>query len=418
MRISQWISIAERSFEMGLAPSGVKALEGLKTLLDLGIEGLSVIPTSQGFVLDVEKSTRRWIIKIDNANKRLVLSRPNPLADPITVAAIKALAGNKLINNWPLVGLQGRKIKGNLRLWAKRIKKVQTHSPDLGKTEKTFEDYSYEVARGLGSMWFYHATRVSNWASIKKNGLLPSGTSSTEGWSVLNLEMQNAVYLTTSLEYAIKIGWTLADRFEEDAVILRVPGSFLEPNKLVIDEDILRSNYDQMLDWSKFDERFPQHISSLVSKLESLGYSGTIPPSKVKLHQTLEWEDEVNAAAGAGDPDLAYLLLPPGKTKQIGAERGKVPTKDGLARYSNPPFFNSYRYVWYIDGQAVSAIQVMRRKHPTKWIGHVANVFTHPDWRRKGLATKLFRQAEKDFDVLKHSKDLSTSGSSWKSSLG
>ena len=73
------------------------------------------------------------------------------------------------------------------------------------------------------------------------------------------------------------------------------------------------------------------------------------------------------------EPDLAYLLQPPGTTTQIGEEAGK-PKQDGISRFRSPQ--NSFRYVMYVNGEAVAALQVMKRERRDKWYGIIANVHT------------------------------------------
>lgn len=96
------------------------------------------------------------------------------------------------------------------------------------------------------------------------------------------------------------------------------------------------------------------------------------------------------------EPDLAYLLNPPGKVIQIGPETG-TPVNSGIARYDSP--HGSFRYVYYHNGKAVSAIQVVSRD---KNSAQVSNVFTLPDFRRQKLATQLLQQAQSDFKTIQY----------------
>lgn len=97
------------------------------------------------------------------------------------------------------------------------------------------------------------------------------------------------------------------------------------------------------------------------------------------------------------EPDLFYLLSPPGKTLQIGPETGE-PVNNGIVRYDSP--HGSYRYVYYLDGQPVSALQIVSRDKRSG--AQVANVFTHPNFRRQQLATQLLQQAQSDFRNIQH----------------
>jgi len=87
------------------------------------------------------------------------------------------------------------------------------------------------------------------------------------------------------------------------------------------------------------------------------------------------------------DTDLAYLLGEPGQVPHIGTESG-ARVEDGIAKYVSPA--GSTRYVRYVGGAPVAALQVMSRDGR---VGTIANVFTDTTGRRKGYATELLRQA-------------------------
>jgi ribosomal protein S18 acetylase RimI-like enzyme len=116
-----------------------------------------------------------------------------------------------------------------------------------------------------------------------------------------------------------------------------------------------------------------------------------------------------------GYEGLSYLLLPRGKVPHIGLEKGRVPkTGIGLLKSSAPGPATSFRYVYAVDGQFVSALQVIVMIWGET---HVANVYTDPAFRRQGLATELFNKAKKDLGNVKHASDHSELGESWKRSL-
>lgn len=98
----------------------------------------------------------------------------------------------------------------------------------------------------------------------------------------------------------------------------------------------------------------------------------------------------------SSEPDLAYLLNPPGKVLQIGPETG-TPVDNGIARYDSP--HGSFRYVYYHDSQAVSVIQVVSRDASS---AQVSNAFTIPDFRRQKFATQLLQQAKSDFGTIQY----------------
>lgn len=98
---------------------------------------------------------------------------------------------------------------------------------------------------------------------------------------------------------------------------------------------------------------------------------------------------------------LDVYLKAPGHVPGIGAERGRPPRDgEGIAKYVSP--HGSYRYVAYVGGEAVSALQVVSRdkKHAT-----IANVYTDPGARRQGWASKLLQKARRDFTTVEHAKE-------------
>lgn len=116
---------------------------------------------------------------------------------------------------------------------------------------------------------------------------------------------------------------------------------------------------------------------------------------------------------------LTGLILPRGMCPTIGDEVGKS-VLDGVTlffqsvrtfnRNSPNPKGGSYRFVRFVDGKIVAGLQVMSR---TGEVGTVANVYCHPDWRRKGMATELLEEARRTFDALEFSEDRSADGKAW-----
>src|SRR5580658_2185830 len=113
------------------------------------------------------------------------------------------------------------------------------------------------------------------------------------------------------------------------------------------------------------------------------------------------------------EPDLSYLLGARGTVRAIGHEDGPEPPSDGIARYRSPE--GSYRYVYYVDGAAISALQVMTRDKRT---ARVANVWTARQARRRGYASALLQQARRDFRKVEHSDDLSSDAAAWVERVG
>ena len=110
---------------------------------------------------------------------------------------------------------------------------------------------------------------------------------------------------------------------------------------------------------------------------------------------------------------LRVYLGAPGTVPGIGAERGK-PVLEGCARYKSP--HGSARYVWYEQGIAVSVLQVVSRDGKT---ATVANVYTLPSQRRRGIAKLLIGAARKDFRRVEHAEEtnLSSAGRAWRDSV-
>ncbi len=107
---------------------------------------------------------------------------------------------------------------------------------------------------------------------------------------------------------------------------------------------------------------------------------------------------------------LAVYLGAPGTVPGIGAERGRR-VRDGLGKYKSP--HGSTRYVWYVSGEPVSALQVVSIDGK---IATVANVYTARSHRRTGLAGLLLEQARRDFREVRHASDghLSAEGRAWR----
>lgn len=99
---------------------------------------------------------------------------------------------------------------------------------------------------------------------------------------------------------------------------------------------------------------------------------------------------------------LEVYLARPGQVPGIGHERGRALT-DGVAKFVSP--HGSYRYVFYSDGVALGALQVVSDGR----VARVANVFVRPEVRRRGVATALFRRARRDFPRLTHASESSRS---------
>ena len=111
------------------------------------------------------------------------------------------------------------------------------------------------------------------------------------------------------------------------------------------------------------------------------------------------------------EPNLDWLLEPPGKTFTIGPERGRQPgtTASTTAVYRGATG-DVLRLVGYERGVARAGLHVED--------GVVRNVFVAPEARRQGWATRLLRAAEGVVgERLHHSKCRSLAGQWWIESL-
>jgi hypothetical protein len=111
---------------------------------------------------------------------------------------------------------------------------------------------------------------------------------------------------------------------------------------------------------------------------------------------------------------LAVYLADPGKVPGLGPERGERPIGRrivAIAKYTSP--HGSVRYVAYVGGAPVSALQLVTRDRVH---ASIANVFTVPERRREGWANVLLARARKDFRSIKHAREdmLSGEGKAWR----
>lgn len=92
----------------------------------------------------------------------------------------------------------------------------------------------------------------------------------------------------------------------------------------------------------------------------------------------------------------------------VGKEKMKILTHD-VKVFTDE--HGSYRFMKFdADGKAISVIQVMSMR---KSVGHVANAFTLPEYRRHGIGSELVALARKMFPKLTFSTDLSDDGAAF-----
>lgn len=104
---------------------------------------------------------------------------------------------------------------------------------------------------------------------------------------------------------------------------------------------------------------------------------------------------KARAMAKSDDP-LAMTLHMPGQHPAIGAESGRA-RRSGIAKHVSP--HGSTRYLHYHEGRPVAGLQVVSRDGVH---AKVANVYTHPEHRRRGLASALMTRARQDFHTVEH----------------
>lgn len=72
----------------------------------------------------------------------------------------------------------------------------------------------------------------------------------------------------------------------------------------------------------------------------------------------------------------------------------------------------------FVDGEEIGFLVWASESHLMTKAGEVMFVWTHPQWRRKGVATSLWRHVKEIEPRLHHSDDLSTDGFAWSKAVG
>lgn len=103
---------------------------------------------------------------------------------------------------------------------------------------------------------------------------------------------------------------------------------------------------------------------------------------------------------------LDDLINPKGHYLGVGNEKGPT-KKNGISVFSDE--YGSRRYVYFVNGQAVSGIQVVVREGQAI----LANAFTHKDLRRQGFARKLYERIKKDYPHIEIGTDRSADGTAF-----
>ena len=86
-----------------------------------------------------------------------------------------------------------------------------------------------------------------------------------------------------------------------------------------------------------------------------------------------------------------------------------------MGKYVSP--HGSTRYLRYVDGRIASGLQVVSADGRT---AKIANVYTLPEYRGRGMAAGLLARARRDFAVVGHADedDLSLAGLGWRDKVG
>jgi ribosomal protein S18 acetylase RimI-like enzyme len=99
-------------------------------------------------------------------------------------------------------------------------------------------------------------------------------------------------------------------------------------------------------------------------------------------------------ATPGSDPLAATILPPSDPNTAIGPEQ--CVSRGDIKRCRSP--HGSTRYLKYDDGNIVAGLQVVSRDSKEALI---ANVYTRPEYRRRGLASALIDAARRDFRVVR-----------------
>lgn len=199
-----------------------------------------------------------------------------------------------------------RRRYGSVKELAKRVKKRDEIALNCARKRGEVGDptrYRYQSLRHYSSLTFYHATRKSALESMKTHGLVTTGKAreitKTEqrdiGWTQLNFELKDAVYLTANPRYAAQIAKTLSDRYEEPGVIISVDGRDLDPARLTYDEDsihIIQRDFSDY-DYQACETGIPAYFTSLIDGSErySVAYFGDLPWELLTVEGETRWRD-------------------------------------------------------------------------------------------------------------------------------
>ena len=252
---------------------------------------------------------RDILLYVDIGNQKILIGPTSltPLQDPrVTLQLTSLLEVFPEFSNYQVEldtvdseTNQWKKIKvGTLKNLIAKKKTISGKFPTYNKNEDSFEEYEFEVLQDVTEIDWYHATARKNWNSIKRVGLVPSKEfqqAQQHGWTTLNFDLQNAVYLTYSKSHAEDIAQAIAEKFGEPAIVLKVKGSALkDTSHIAVDEDALRNDFDGNVSGGMSLSGMPNYFTSIQHRVRSIGYTTTIQPQFISFVELIEPETEEN----------------------------------------------------------------------------------------------------------------------------
>ncbi len=123
------------------------------------------------------------------------------------------------------------------------------------------------------------------------------------------------------------------------------------------------------------------------------------------------------APAPVQDAVWLSLLGGVGQVPAIGPERvvGSFAFDDDVVMIAMRSKEGSTRYVMHVEDVAASVLQVVS---PDGRLAIIANAYTLPSFRRRGLAASLLLAARREFDEVRHSADLTPDGAAFAAATG
>ena len=323
--------------------------------------------------------------------RRRLRGRWNTLSFEQMVGFDNSLSGTyNRIKNMSSTGVE-------LKQWKKMLLKRMAREGLLGKRMTGVAEAVYPYAGYNFPGDWYHGMASSSRAFLRRKGSHPSNI---------------GIWLTNNKNIAGQFAKQAARRMVDDQPILVVAKTMAE-NPLVFD------TYREYLEmWREYGDSEKMrrsllrkgHDSILIAKSDT-DFGGeprmdlaVFQPSMVKAveKETLTESDSI----------LDAVLAEPGQNPGIGAEKEKKITPE-ISILTSP--YGSYRFIYRKGGKIVSGLQVVSRdgKHAT-----TANVKTHPDFLRQGLARELLGVARKKFKSVDHSEHLTDLGAKFAQGTG